>query len=368
MAKPLTLFAYPTPLSTGCGVQSGFSVNFTFSLQSQDSSVGSNGFAFVITAKGKVVGKTNGVGYGGMVKQSVAIEFDTLQNAGYVATNEPHVRLNIDGLSTSLVAVESLYSLTNGASYTAWVDYDPWNRGSIKVFLADAKEKPEEPLLQREMSLSLGLVVSTDTFVPPGASPFSRYVSTDYRWTDGNKDSWKSSDFHTWDSLAFLGWPVKNQMNCSACWASAVVASVEAAYGIVLNQAAPQLSVEPLFAAMGLTDADKCTVGGSPTSAFEKLVTLDASSGLMGGSDPDPACYTANLNHVVLVIGYFINQDDGSQNRIAPPFWIIRNSWGIDWGDRGHMRIGIEGGDGVCGINVLPGIYPTVKSKSRTPF
>ncbi|CAI5979891.1 unnamed protein product [Closterium sp. NIES-64] len=350
MAKPLTLFAYPTPLSTGCGVQFGFSVNFTFSLQSQDSSVGSNGFAFVITAKGKVVGKTNGVGYGGMVKQSVAIEFDTLQNAGYAATNEPHVRLNIDGLSTSLVAVESLYSLTNGASYTAWVDYDPWNRGSIKVFLADAKEKPEEPLLQREMSLCavlqpsgkqlaffVGFVASTTV------KPFQRH--------------------------AILNSAIKtSKIFCSACWASAVVASVEAAYGIVLNQAAPQLSVEPLFAAMGLTDADKCTVGGSPTSAFEKLVTLDANSGLMGGSDPDPACYTANLNHVVLVIGYFINRDDGSQNRIAPPFWIIRNSWGIDWGDRGHMRMGIEGGDGVCGNNVLPGIYPTVKSKSRTPF
>ncbi|CAI7760635.1 unnamed protein product, partial [Closterium sp. NIES-53] len=71
-----------------------------------------------------------------------------------------------------------------------------------------------------------------------------------------------------------------------ACWAYAVVASVEAAYGIALNQAAPPLSVESLFAAMGLTDANKCTAGGSPTAAFEKLVTLDASSGLTGDSDP----------------------------------------------------------------------------------
>ncbi|CAI7865631.1 unnamed protein product [Closterium sp. NIES-54] len=64
------------------------------------------------------------------------------------------------------------------------------------------------------------------------------------------------------------------------------------------------------------------------------------------------------LNHVVLVIGYFVFRNDGSQNRIAPPFWIIRNSWGVEWGDRGHMRMDIQGGDGVCGINVLPGIYP----------
>ncbi|CAI5501197.1 unnamed protein product [Closterium sp. Naga37s-1] len=80
----------------------------------------------------------------------------------------------------------------------------------------------------------------------------------------------------------------------------------------------------------------------------------------------DPGCYAGRLNHVVLVIGYFVWRNDGSQNRIAPPFWIIRNSWGVEWGDRGHMRMDIQGGDGVCGINVLPSIYPIVKSEAST--
>ncbi|GJP79131.1 hypothetical protein CLOP_g9380, partial [Closterium sp. NIES-67] len=192
--------------------------------------------------------------------------------------------------------------------------------------------------------------------------------------------------------LDFLSWPVKNQNDCNACWAYAVVASVESLL-------------------MGLTDTDKCTAGGSPTEAFEKLVTLDGSSGLTGVIESatrypvqafertqfkgyvglmlavrrqpvvvhieasagtfvaydgtfkyqDPACYTGNLNHVVLVVGYFINRNDGSQKRIAPPFWMIRNSWGGFWGDGGHMYMDIQGGDGVCGINVLPGIYPIVK-------
>eukprot|EP00475_Leptophrys_vorax_P002255 TRINITY_DN11274_c0_g2_i1.p1 TRINITY_DN11274_c0_g2~~TRINITY_DN11274_c0_g2_i1.p1 ORF type:complete len:465 (+),score=0.46 TRINITY_DN11274_c0_g2_i1:120-1397(+) len=47
---------------------------------------------------------------------------------------------------------------------------------------------------------------------------------------------------------------------------------------------------------------------------------------------------------------------------MAPPFWIVRNSWGPDWGDAGHMRMDIQGGYGVCGINTLPGIYPVVRS------
>ncbi|CAI7853322.1 unnamed protein product, partial [Closterium sp. NIES-54] len=150
------------------------------------------------------------------------------------------------------------------------------------------------------------------------ASPFPRYVSADYRVAPDKQDSWDVSDYHSWDSVPFLGWPVKDQKDCNACWAFALVASVEAAYGIATNGEAPQLSVESLFAAMGLTsEADK---------------------------------------------------NDGSQNRIAPPFWIIRNSWGVEWGDRGHMRMDIQGGDGVCGINVLPGIYPIVKSEASTSW
>ncbi|CAI5502837.1 unnamed protein product [Closterium sp. Naga37s-1] len=137
-----------------------------------------------------------------------------------------------------------------------------------------------------------------------------------------------------------------------------------------MNAEAPRLSVESLFAAMGLTsEADKCSTGGSPTKALERLLTLPrggvAEAGAPVSSETfkyqDPGCYTGRLNHVVLVVGYFVLRNDGSQSRIAPPFWIIRNSWGVEWGDRGHMRMDIQGGEGVCGINVLPGIYPIVK-------
>ncbi|CAI5473177.1 unnamed protein product, partial [Closterium sp. Yama58-4] len=288
-----------------------------------------------------------------------------------------------------------------------------------------------------------GLDVSLNTYVPTRASPFPRYVSADYRVSAGQKDSWVFRDLHSWDAVPFLGWPVKDQKDCTsslhwfffittvvtisrylllfhtpsvpapsdACWAYAVVSGIEAAYGIATNQEAPVISVDSLFTAMNLTtQAAKCTAGGSPTEAFEKLMALPQGGITMEGNKKitypvqgfertafkgyvglmlavqrqpvvvhvealaasfakydgtfkyqDPACYTGNLNHVVLVIGYLVLRNDGSENRIAPPFWIIRNSWGEAWGDRGHMRMDIQGGDGVCGINVLPGIYPIVK-------
>ncbi|CAI5465050.1 unnamed protein product [Closterium sp. Yama58-4] len=77
----------------------------------------------------------------------------------------------------------------------------------------------------------------------------------------------------------------------------------------------------------------------------------------------DPACFTYNLNHVVLLVGYRLVGTDEAFPHMAPPFWIIRNSWGPHWGDGGHMRMDIQGGDGVCGINTLPGIYPIVIDK-----
>ncbi|CAI5498578.1 unnamed protein product, partial [Closterium sp. Naga37s-1] len=253
-----------------------------------------------------------------------------------------------------------------------------------------------------------GLTLSGASYAPVGASPFMRYMSADYLVLANQQSAWQVSGSHSWDSMPFLGWPVKNQKDCSASWAYAVVASVEAAYGIALNSEAPRLSVDSLFAAMELTSLTaKCMAGGSPAAAFDRLITLP-SGGLTTDSKPgfertrfkgyvglmlavrrqpvvvhieasaatfvqydetfkyqDPACYTGNLDHAVLVVGYLLFTNNDRQSQTAPPFWIIRNSWGVEWGDRGHMRMDIQGGVGVCGINMLPGIYPIVKRSVR---
>ena len=68
----------------------------------------------------------------------------------------------------------------------------------------------------------------------------------------------------------------------------------------------------------------------------------------------DPECGT-QLDHGVLVVGY------GTDNNLNMNYWIIKNSWGPEWGDDGYIRIAkdIEDERGQCGIAMNPS-YPIV--------
>ena len=56
------------------------------------------------------------------------------------------------------------------------------------------------------------------------------------------------------------------------------------------------------------------------------------------------------LDHGVLVVGYGTEDDT--------PYFLVKNSWGADWGQKGYIKIGATDNDDVCGI-LMAASYPT---------
>ncbi|ELP84641.1 cysteine proteinase 3 precursor, putative [Entamoeba invadens IP1] len=83
-------------------------------------------------------------------------------------------------------------------------------------------------------------------------------------------------------------------------------------------------------------------------------VSIDASSVALQlyktGVYHDTKCKTGllDLNHEVASVGY------GALN--GEEYWIVKNSWGTSWGDKGYVLMAMAGN--TCGITTDP-IYPT---------
>ncbi|XP_043706564.1 zingipain-2-like [Telopea speciosissima] len=64
-----------------------------------------------------------------------------------------------------------------------------------------------------------------------------------------------------------------------------------------------------------------------------------------------------DLDHGVAIIGY-------GKTEKGVNYWIVKNSWGSDWGEDGYIQIRSNSKEGLCGINMMAS-YP-IKSTPRT--
>lgn len=213
-----------------------------------------------------------------------------------------------------------------------------------------------------------------------------------------------------WRRAGVVG-PVRDQGQCGSCWAIGAVASTESAYALLPPQSGPpNLSEQELVdCTPGSADGNGCN-GNSLNNAFELIINrglglesnypyFSGSTGSSGTCRPSAAqqnqpyvtidgyaygedldddtilewaafqpvnviidassqsfqnyrsgiydgpCGT-DLNHAVTIVGY------GSENGV--PYWLVRNSYGPNWGEQGYIKMarGI-GGQGICGINTV---------------
>lgn len=227
---------------------------------------------------------------------------------------------------------------------------------------------------------------------------FSNQICNDYRsqGTEPDHLDWRSRDVVT---------PVKNQGQCGSCWAFSTTGSIESATAIdtgnLVSLSEQELvdcsgsegnhgcnggmydqGFEYVFKNKGLCTEEeyqyhaedgkckskKCTNRVSPirdcymvtpgnqqdmknaVSRRPVSVAIEADKYVFqfykSGVLDDTTCGT-ELDHAVLVVGY------GTDSYSGLDYWLVKNSWGEEWGDEGYVRIlrTDETDDmGICGI------------------
>ncbi|CAF1890497.1 unnamed protein product [Brassica napus] len=171
--------------------------------------------------------------------------------------------------------------------------------------------------------------------------------------------------------------PVKDQGKCGSCWTFSTTGALEAAYHQAFGKGI-SLSEQQLVDCAGAFNNFGCN-GGLPSQAFEYIKSnggldteeaypytgkdgtckyssenigvqvLDSVNITMGAEDELKHAVGLDVNHAVLAVGYGIEK--------GVPYWLIKNSWGAGWGNKGYFKM--EMGKNMCGIATCAS-YPVV--------
>ncbi len=144
---------YSTPFAIDGNTS--FTTNFQFQITGGEGVNGGDGITFMIQNDSvNALGNAgDNIGYGG-ISNSVAVEFDTINNGGiFNDPNNNHIGLNLNGSPSSLQTAVVTPDLNDGSILNAWIDYNG-SSDRLDVFLSDTTTKPGTALLTDTVDLS----------------------------------------------------------------------------------------------------------------------------------------------------------------------------------------------------------------------
>jgi len=106
-----------------------------------------------------------------------------------------------------------------------------------------------------------------------------------------------------------------------------------AAFGMTSWSTLPKNQYEPLMRALAETGPAAVSVAADTWFSYD--------SGIFNGCGKDSV-----IDHAVVAMGY--GEEDGKK------FWVIRNSWGGDWGEEGSIKLERHDKGDYCGMNNDP--------------
>jgi cathepsin L len=229
-------------------------------------------------------------------------------------------------------------------------------------------------------------------------------VTTEVSTPNGNPLNPKNPASVDWKAKGAVT-PIKDQGQCGSCWAFSSTGSIESAWfnsrgklvslsesqlvdcsgsygnegcdGGLMSQAFDYIIdlgwIETEAGYPYVPDDRKCTADKSKLGASitryvnitsmsdvglenaavigSVSVAIDASSDDFqfygGGIFSEVGCSQTDLDHGVLVVGY--------DYLSGTPYWQVKNSWGLDWGDNGYIKMRkaktpTDGWKNMCGI------------------